>query len=86
MTISQISAAVAKPNPAKINPLAKSDSSAVAAQANQVASKSVQAAKTDTVTFSKAALQKLSEGSAAVAKTATGKQEPPAAKKISVKA
>jgi len=45
----------------------------------------VQAAKTDTVTFSKAALQKLSEGLAAVNKTATGKQEPPAAKKISVK-
>ncbi len=85
MSISQISPVVTAPEPAKISPLVKSDNYAGNVEASQLASKSVQAAKTDTVTFSKEALQKLSDGASGTAKSANGKQQQ-SPKSISVKA
>jgi len=86
MSVSQISPVAVRSNPAKLNNLVKGDPNATTVQANQTASKSVQASKTDTVTFSKEALQKLSDGAAAAANAAVGKESQPVPKKISVKA
>ena len=82
----QISPAAVRTNPAKNNSLVKSENNSPNVQASQLANKSVKASKTDTVIFSKEALQKLSDDAAASAKTSDSKEKQPFLKKISVKA
>lgn len=62
MAISQVSLNSITTNPAYANPYAKTDQPAAAAQMNQDAQKTGQVAKTDTVTISQQALQKVNEG------------------------
>jgi vacuolar-type H+-ATPase subunit H len=59
MTIAQISPNSVAANPAHVNPQVKADQTASSPQASQDAQKFLQAAKTDTVTISPQALQKL---------------------------
>jgi hypothetical protein len=59
MSIAQVSPNSVAANPAYVNPQAKTDQAAAPAQAAQNAQKTVQAAKTDTVTISPKALQQL---------------------------
>ncbi len=58
MTISQISPNSITTNPAYTNPYAKTDQTTATPQLAQNAHKTVQTAKTDTVTLSQQALQK----------------------------
>lgn len=59
MSMAQLSPSVVSANPAHINPQVKTDQITSAPQINQDAQHSVQAARTDTVTISPQALQKL---------------------------
>ncbi len=59
MSMAQISPNSVAANPASINPQVKTDQSSAAPQVNLDAQKTVQAAKTDTVTISPQALQML---------------------------
>ncbi len=59
MSVQQLSPNSVVANPAHVNPQVKADQTTSAPQINQDAQKSVQAAKTDTVTISPQALQKL---------------------------
>lgn len=62
MAISQVSLNSVATNPAYTNPYAKTDQQAAVPQVNQDAQKSTKVAKTDTVTISQQALQKVNEG------------------------
>ena len=62
MAISQISPNSVATNPAYTNPFAKAEQQTAVTQANQSAQKAPQAAKTDTVTLSQQALQKVKDG------------------------
>jgi len=59
MSIAQISPNSVAANPASINPQVKTDQASAAPQVNLDAHKTVQAAKTDTVTISPQAVQML---------------------------
>jgi hypothetical protein len=59
MSIAQLSPNSVAANPVHVNPQVRSDQTTSAPQLNQDAQKSVQAARTDTVTISPQALQKL---------------------------
>ena len=61
MAIQQLSPNSVAANPAYVNPQAKADRASAAAQANQAAQKAIQVIKTDTVTISEQALQKLAD-------------------------
>lgn len=65
MSIEQISPNSVAANPANVNPQAKVDQAASTAQLKQDAQKTVQAAKTDTVTISPKAVQLASDGDTA---------------------
>jgi hypothetical protein len=70
MSIAQISPTIVLANPSHVNPQVKTDNHTNLPQANQSAQQSVQAIKTDTVTISKEALQKLaSDGDTAARET-----------------
>lgn len=68
MAISPISLNSVATNPAYTNPYAKTEQQSSVPQVNQDAQKAPQVAKTDTVTISRQALQKVNEGM-------TGQQE-----------
>ena len=68
MSIAQISPNSVAVSPADVNPQAKTDQNASAAQAAQDAQKAAQAHKTDTVTISQQAVQKLASDGDAAAK------------------
>ncbi|MEI6206692.1 MAG: hypothetical protein WCP20_07915 [Desulfuromonadales bacterium] len=59
MSIAQLSPNSVAANPADVNPQIKTDKAATVPQVNQDAQKSVQAIKTDTITISPQAVQKL---------------------------
>lgn len=59
MGIAQISPVSVQSSPVNVNPLLKADQAAAAYQTNQSSQKSIQAIKTDTVTISPQAIQKL---------------------------
>ena len=59
MPIAEISPNSVAANPAYVNPQVKAEQATAAAQVNQDAQKAVQTAKTDTVTISQQAVQKL---------------------------
>lgn len=61
MAISQVSLNSVAANPAYTNPYAKTEQQTAVPQVNQDALKSPQTAKTDTVTLSRQALQKVNE-------------------------
>lgn len=61
MAISQVSMNSVATNPAYTNPYAKTEQQTAVPQANQNAQKAPQTAKTDTVTLSQQALQKVNE-------------------------
>jgi Zn-dependent M28 family amino/carboxypeptidase len=70
MSIAQISPTSVQANPANVNPHVKADQSAAVPQANEAARKAVTATKTDTVTISQQAVQKLaSDGDTAAVET-----------------
>lgn len=70
MSIAQISPNSVAVSPADVNPQAKTDQSASTAQAAQDAQKAAQAHKTDTVTISRQAVQKLASDGDNAAKEA----------------
>jgi hypothetical protein len=70
MSIAQVSANSVTANPAYLNPQVKAEQAASVPQVNQDATRTTQSLKTDTVTISQQALQKLAnEGKDAGPKT-----------------
>ena len=70
MSIQQISPNSVAANPAYVNPQVKTDQNTSAPQVSQNAQKAVQSIKTDTVTISQQALQKLASDVDSAAKEA----------------
>ncbi len=75
MSIEQISPGSITANPSYVNPQVKTDQTASAPQANQDALKTVQAAKTDTVTISPQAVQLASDGDTSAQEAMEGAAE-----------
>ena len=71
MSVAQVSPNSVNANPAYVNPQVKTEQASSVPQVNQEALRSVQATKTDTVTISKEALQKLASDGDTQAKEIT---------------